>query len=81
MSEEKPSEQSSTWKDWSWKILLWLLIPVGALIAKDIYDYAKTTVDPTRTNPPAAAVGNNRKSRWTRSKALDLVCFWKRSVK
>ncbi len=52
MSEEKPVEKSSQWKDWSWKILLALLVPLAALVAKDIYDYAKTAV-PSRANPPA----------------------------
>jgi hypothetical protein len=53
MSEEKPPEKSSQWKDWSWKILLAILVPIGALVSKDIYDYAKTTVNPTLPNPPA----------------------------
>ncbi len=54
MSEEKPLEKSPQWKDRIWKILLALLVPIAALIAKDIYDYAKTVVDPSRANPPLA---------------------------
>ena len=52
MTEENPKKL----RHWSKTILLWLLIPIGALIAKDIYDYAKLSVDPSKANPTAAVV-------------------------
>jgi len=52
MTEEK----SQKLKHWSKTVLLWLLIPIGALVAKDIYDYAKQYMDPHKGNQTAAVV-------------------------
>jgi hypothetical protein len=52
MNEEK----SQKLKHWTKNILLWLLIPVGALIAKDIYDYIKPSMDASKNTPAAAVV-------------------------
>lgn len=47
MIEEKPQ----TWGHWLAKALLWVLIPLGALIAKDVYDYGKSVVDSPKDKP------------------------------
>ncbi len=70
MSEDEPLEKSSQWKDWTWKILLALLVPIAALIAKDVYDYAKTLVDPSRANPPAKAAQKQEEKQADQTKRI-----------
>jgi ankyrin repeat protein len=47
MIEEKPQSR------WHWipKALLWILVPLGALLAKDIYDYGKSAIEPSKAKP------------------------------
>ena len=47
MIEQKPQ----TWGNWLAKALLWILIPLGALVAKDVYDYVKAIVDSSKNKP------------------------------
>jgi hypothetical protein len=49
MTEEK------TPRRWNWvlKTLLWILVPLGALLAKDIYDYAKSAIESSKSKPAA----------------------------
>jgi len=47
MIEQKPQ----TWGNRLAKALLWILIPLGALVAKDVYDYGKSIVDSSKSKP------------------------------
>lgn len=47
MIVEKPQ---SRWH-WVLKALLWILVPLGALLAKDIYDYGKSAIESSKVKP------------------------------
>ena len=49
MSEEQPR------RFWTliWAAVVAVLVPIGALVAKDIYDFAKAYVEPAKAKPAA----------------------------
>lgn len=49
---EESSEKKNKWWTWAWKALVALLVPIGALLAKDVYDYAKASLEAARVTPP-----------------------------
>jgi len=44
-------EKPQTWLNWCLKALLWILVPLGALLAKDLYDYGKSAVETPKPKP------------------------------
>ncbi|MEW6530540.1 MAG: ankyrin repeat domain-containing protein [Thermodesulfobacteriota bacterium] len=52
MSEEQPRK---VWT-WAWAALVAVLVPIGALVAKDIYDFTKAYVEPAKPKPTATGV-------------------------
>jgi hypothetical protein len=59
MSEEQPRK---VWT-WAWAAMVAVLVPIGALVAKDIYDFAKAYVEPAKTKPAATAVPDATKPK------------------
>jgi hypothetical protein len=51
---EEPQEKQKKWRGWAWKALVAVLVPFVALIAKDVYDYVKASLDPAKGKPPSA---------------------------
>ncbi|MBI4965966.1 MAG: ankyrin repeat domain-containing protein [Desulfomonile tiedjei] len=54
-------EKPQTWRDWGLKALLWILVPLGALFAKDIYDYTKSAIETPKAKPAAESKPEARK--------------------
>jgi len=59
MTDEKPQTR------WNWclKALLWILVPIGALLAKDIYDYAKSAIEASKAKPAQVIDLNSKSSK------------------
>jgi hypothetical protein len=51
MTEESQEKAKPLW-NWVWKVLVALLVPIGALLAKDIYDYGKASLEAARGKSP-----------------------------
>jgi hypothetical protein len=61
MSEEQPRK---VWT-WIWAAIVAVLVPIAALVAKDIYDLVKAYVEPTKAKPAATAAPATPNSQQT----------------